>query len=437
MGGDAPGASAGRPASSWSCASARPAATSRSAGSPAPSRRRPDPMPRRGSSAPRSARLVRRLLTARRRGARPAETLAAGARPDLRPEPGGCLRRARPVPTDRLAARLDGEPGGPAGPARAESRARWFGLPRRRLAGSRRTGHSVPGRPGRLAPRASQLPGLTRPDLVGQHHGLDAVAQPQLGQHVTDVGLDRGLADRQRPGDLRVGVPARDVHQDLALALGEGGQRVRGGGRRIGQRIREPGRAAAPAPAARSPHRRRRRCGSPRSDRRAARPCAGNRPRRRRSPRSPARRRRGRPGSAPAPAAGRRASPGWPPAPSIRGSAMSIDHDVRKQPPGQIDRLDPVAGLTGDGQPGGAGARPSATRSAASARRRPAARAPAGRAGGRLSSPLPPPCTDCNRAHVTLGDRCLPPETRRRAAAKCGGESGRQPGRQRRRCPAR
>src|ERR1700694_354013 len=47
-----------------------------------------------------------------------------------------------------------------------------------------------------------------QPDLVGEDHRLDAVAQFQLVEHVGDVRLDRGLSDLQLFRDLRVRQPA-------------------------------------------------------------------------------------------------------------------------------------------------------------------------------------------------------------------------------------
>ena len=51
----------------------------------------------------------------------------------------------------------------------------------------------------------------SRPDdagLIGQDHGLDPVAEPELGQQVPDVRLHRGFADEQVGSYLRVGEPA-------------------------------------------------------------------------------------------------------------------------------------------------------------------------------------------------------------------------------------
>jgi hypothetical protein len=38
---------------------------------------------------------------------------------------------------------------------------------------------------------------------------MDAVAQAELGEDVRETGLDRRLAEEERPGDLAVGEPAR------------------------------------------------------------------------------------------------------------------------------------------------------------------------------------------------------------------------------------
>jgi DNA-binding NarL/FixJ family response regulator len=60
------------------------------------------------------------------------------------------------------------------------------------------------------------------PCPVGQHDGLDAVAEVQLRQHPRDVGLDGPLADEELLRDLLVRETARDQAEDLALACGEG-----------------------------------------------------------------------------------------------------------------------------------------------------------------------------------------------------------------------
>src|SRR6202000_1620089 len=50
---------------------------------------------------------------------------------------------------------------------------------------------------------------------------LVARAQLQLAQHRPDVGLDRARADAEPHADLLVGIPAREVVQDLSLARRE------------------------------------------------------------------------------------------------------------------------------------------------------------------------------------------------------------------------
>ena len=76
--------------------------------------------------------------------------------------------------------------------------------------------------------------GRDQAGLVGQDHGLDAVAQVQLAQDRPEVGLDRGLGQVQPPGDLLVAQPLTHGDQDLALALGESRQPVVRPARRAG-----------------------------------------------------------------------------------------------------------------------------------------------------------------------------------------------------------
>src|SRR2546425_4442449 len=45
---------------------------------------------------------------------------------------------------------------------------------------------------------ASGLAGFDQAGLVGEDHGLDAVAEAQFGQDAADVGLDRGLGEEER-----------------------------------------------------------------------------------------------------------------------------------------------------------------------------------------------------------------------------------------------
>src|SRR6185437_13722098 len=56
-----------------------------------------------------------------------------------------------------------------------------------------------------LAGITAYPPRDNRAGLVGEDDGLDAVAQAELGEQVTDVGLDGRLADEEVLGDLQVG----------------------------------------------------------------------------------------------------------------------------------------------------------------------------------------------------------------------------------------
>src|SRR5918997_5303575 len=58
-------------------------------------------------------------------------------------------------------------------------------------------------------------------ELVREDHGLDAVAQVELGENATDVGLHGRLGEDEALGDLRVRPPRRQLEQHLALAGGE------------------------------------------------------------------------------------------------------------------------------------------------------------------------------------------------------------------------
>ena len=61
-----------------------------------------------------------------------------------------------------------------------------------------------------------------------QQHQLDPVAAAGLGQQVAHVGLDRGHGQPLPVADLLVGQAQGDERQDLALALGQGGDLLRG-----------------------------------------------------------------------------------------------------------------------------------------------------------------------------------------------------------------
>ena len=49
------------------------------------------------------------------------------------------------------------------------------------------------------------LTGCHHPILVCEHDGLDPIPQPELGEHVGDVGFDRCLPHVQFLGDLGIG----------------------------------------------------------------------------------------------------------------------------------------------------------------------------------------------------------------------------------------
>ena len=75
-----------------------------------------------------------------------------------------------------------------------------------------RLGGSVP----RVRPRGYQ------PGFVGEHDGLDAVAEAELGQDPANVDLHRALGQEQAGRDLAVGQASRDAGEDVLLAVGEG-----------------------------------------------------------------------------------------------------------------------------------------------------------------------------------------------------------------------
>ena len=52
--------------------------------------------------------------------------------------------------------------------------------------------------------------GLDETGLVGEHDGLDAVAEVELGEDPVDVCLDGGRLDDELLGDLGVGKPPRE-----------------------------------------------------------------------------------------------------------------------------------------------------------------------------------------------------------------------------------
>ena len=79
-----------------------------------------------------------------------------------------------------------------------------------------------------LASRASERDGTGRDSerlrprpyeagLVGEHHGLGAVSQSELRQHVSDVRLDRGLAQHELGRDLGVRAALGDQREHVTL----------------------------------------------------------------------------------------------------------------------------------------------------------------------------------------------------------------------------
>src|SRR5216683_4701013 len=56
----------------------------------------------------------------------------------------------------------------------------------------------------------SGFAGLDEPGFVGEHDGLDAVAEVELGEDPVYVCLDGGCLDNELLGDLGVGEPARE-----------------------------------------------------------------------------------------------------------------------------------------------------------------------------------------------------------------------------------
>ena len=76
----------------------------------------------------------------------------------------------------------------------------------------RHTPWGVRGRP--ISSFRGDLTGTHEPDLVGEDHGLDAVAQAELGEDAPDVGLDGRLADEQ----VRPAISALDSRAPPARA---------------------------------------------------------------------------------------------------------------------------------------------------------------------------------------------------------------------------
>ena len=123
--------------------------------------------------------------------------------------------------------------------------------------------------------------------FVGDYHQLGPVAGAQFGHRAVDVGLDGERADREAFGDLVVGVAARDLDEDLALADGERGEplavppRVLAAAVRNCRPARGKWRSGPWSRPARAAPRRPPRSGSRRAVPPAPRPCRGSRRRRR------------------------------------------------------------------------------------------------------------------------------------------------------------
>src|SRR5690606_18308981 len=91
-------------------------------------------------------------------------------------------------------------------------------------------------RPPRREARARSA-GLDQPRLVGEDHRLHPVAQVELGQHLSDVRLDRRLGDDEPLGDLPVRQALGDELEHLALTCRQTrqGRVVRPGGLLLGR----------------------------------------------------------------------------------------------------------------------------------------------------------------------------------------------------------
>jgi hypothetical protein len=59
---------------------------------------------------------------------------------------------------------------------------------------------------------------LDETGFVGEHHGLRAVVEAELGEDARDMGLDGRVADDQLGSDLGVGQAAGQLSQDVDLA---------------------------------------------------------------------------------------------------------------------------------------------------------------------------------------------------------------------------
>src|SRR5262245_4067038 len=76
-------------------------------------------------------------------------------------------------------------------------------------------------RSGGVEDSASLAAGLDEAGLIGQHDGLDAVAEVELGQYPPDMDLDGSLGQVQFGGDLAVGEPGGEPGEDGSFPVGE------------------------------------------------------------------------------------------------------------------------------------------------------------------------------------------------------------------------
>src|SRR5918996_4177499 len=130
---------------------------------------------------------------------------------------GGCCRLVRwrisptgPAPATPVAA-VSGSP------AATSWSTPWAGR-----SPSRAPSASAPPSPSAFPPGTeAAVARLDQARLVGGDHRLHTAAQAELGQDAAHVGLHRGLAEVQLGGQLGVGPPGGEAHEDLALAVGE------------------------------------------------------------------------------------------------------------------------------------------------------------------------------------------------------------------------
>lgn len=81
-------------------------------------------------------------------------------------------------------------------------------------------------------PTSSRQSGSHEPCLVRNDDRSGTVTCAQLCEDASDMSFDRALAENQRGGDLLVGSPSSEQHEDLQFALGQPAEvaaRLRGG----------------------------------------------------------------------------------------------------------------------------------------------------------------------------------------------------------------